>query len=103
MINEAEREPDDELTFETALEKLEEIVGKLEEGDQTLDQAIHLYEEGVRLHRMCEGKLAAARGKLEKVVQTQAGEIALEPLDDGDPEEDVSVPIRHGKGDTASS
>ena len=89
MTTEGQRAFDAEMSFEEALETLEEIVQKLEEGDQTLDQAIQLYEEGVRLHKLCEEKLAAARGRLEKVVETQAGEVGLEPMDEGDPEEDV--------------
>jgi exodeoxyribonuclease VII small subunit len=78
-----------ELTFEAALGRLEDIVEKLEAGEQTLDEAIALYEEGVRLYRLCGEKLAAARGRLEKVVESETGEIALEPLEDGDPEKDV--------------
>ena len=89
MTSEDEREPGADLTFETALEKLEEIVDKLEEGDQPLEEAIRLHEEGVRLHKVCEEKLSVARGKLEKVVENQAGEVSLEPLEDAVADDDV--------------
>ena len=88
MTDNASQAPDADMSFEAALAQLEEIVRKLEAGDQTLDDAIRLYEEGVRLHRLCEEKLAAARGKLERLVESQTGEIAVEPLDD-DAEEDI--------------
>ncbi len=78
-----------EPTFEEALEKLEEIAQRLEEGDLPLEESIKLYEEGVRLHKQCQEKLAAARGKLEKVVQTQAGEVSLEPLENDVSEDEI--------------
>ena len=95
MTSEDDRGPETELTFETALEKLEEIVGKLEEGDRALDEAIRLYEEGVRLHKLCQEKLAAARGKLEKVVEDQAGEVSLEPFEDATSREGSSPSAQH--------
>jgi exodeoxyribonuclease VII small subunit len=39
-------------TFEAALQKLDEIVQKLEKGDLPLEQSLLLYEEGVRLSRL---------------------------------------------------
>lgn len=85
----SEKQPSSEPTFEEALQKLEEIAQRLEEGALPLEEAIKLYEEGVRMHKQCQEKLAAARGKLEKVIQTQTGEVLLEPLEDNAPADEI--------------
>jgi exodeoxyribonuclease VII small subunit len=56
-----------ELSFEAALKRLEEIVHKLESGEAPLDEAIDLYNEGDRLKRQCEARLAAAQAKIEQI------------------------------------
>ena len=57
----------DELSFEAALKRLEEIVRKLESGEASLDESIRLYGEGDRLKQQCEGRLAAAQARIEKI------------------------------------
>ena len=49
----------EELSFEAALARLEEIVRLLERGEAPLDQSIELYQEGDRLRRHCEARLKA--------------------------------------------
>ncbi|WP_198661538.1 exodeoxyribonuclease VII small subunit [Exiguobacterium flavidum] len=60
---------DTERTFEEALERLEEIVGLLEEGDAPLEQAMTLYEEGVKLTALCQQKLSVAERKLDQILE----------------------------------
>tara|TARA_B100000945_G_scaffold101725_1_gene80211 strand:- start:567 stop:815 length:249 start_codon:yes stop_codon:yes gene_type:complete len=55
------------LSFEEALEKLEEIVRDLESGNVSLDDSVRYYEEGSKLMKFCEKKLTEARMKVEKV------------------------------------
>jgi exodeoxyribonuclease VII small subunit len=55
----------DPPSFETALQRLEEIVRRLEDGEISLDESLSLFEEGIRLTRYCSDKLDAAEGKLE--------------------------------------
>jgi exodeoxyribonuclease VII small subunit len=55
----------DPPSFETALQRLEEIVQRLEGGEVSLDESLSLFEEGIRLTRYCSDKLDAAEGKLE--------------------------------------
>lgn len=57
----------DGLTFEQALARLEAIVKKLEAGEASLEDSIGLYEEGTRLKRQCETKLAQAQARIEKI------------------------------------
>lgn len=54
-------------SFEKSLEKLEEIVSKLEDGDLSLDESLKLFEEGVKLSRECQERLALAERKIQKL------------------------------------
>lgn len=56
-----------ELTFQQAMNRLEEIVRLLEEGCKPLEESIALYEEGGALTKLCEQKLAAAKLKIEEI------------------------------------
>ncbi len=71
------------MSFEQALEQLEEIVKKLESGQGKLDEAIESYERGAALKRHCEAKLKEAQQKVEKIVMTSDGSPRLEPADEG--------------------
>lgn len=55
------------MTFEDALQALEEIVKGLESGEVKLDTAISSYERGAALKRHCEKKLREAQAKIEKI------------------------------------
>jgi exodeoxyribonuclease VII small subunit len=71
--------------FEEALQKLEAIVAKMEEGDLPLEEALKAFEEGVRLARVCTGKLDEAERKVEKLIRDQAGKIQTTPFsEEGD-------------------
>lgn len=50
-----------EIKFENALKRLEEIVEKLEEGNLDLDQSLGLFEEGIKLSKICNKKLKDAK------------------------------------------
>jgi exodeoxyribonuclease VII small subunit len=49
-----------DLSFEEAFGELEATVHRLEEGDLSLEEAIHIYERGMRLARRCNDALDAA-------------------------------------------
>ena len=57
-----------DLSFEDALQRLEQIVQKLESGQAPLEESIRLYEEGARLKAHCEERLKAAQLRVEKIV-----------------------------------
>jgi exodeoxyribonuclease VII small subunit len=73
----------EELSFELALKELEDIVGRLEQGEVDLEESIALYERGQALKAHCERKLKAAEGRLEKIVAGAKGAEQSEPLDLG--------------------
>jgi exodeoxyribonuclease VII small subunit len=58
-----------EPTFEVAQRELEQIVERLERGEAGLDEAIHLWERGEELYKLCFGKLDAAHGKIEELAR----------------------------------
>jgi exodeoxyribonuclease VII small subunit len=68
----------DEPTFERALQQLEEIVQKLEKGELPLEESLALYEDGIRLSRLCHGKLEEAEGRIEMLLKDARGEPALD-------------------------
>lgn len=63
----------EQLSFEEALRRLEEILRKLDQRDLTLDQALSLYEEGIRLVHLCESRLKDARLKVEVILKEKEG------------------------------
>lgn len=63
----------EEMKFEEALERLQDIVGKLEAGDVSLDESLKLFEEGVRLSSLCSGKLESVEKKIELLVEKSDG------------------------------
>jgi exodeoxyribonuclease VII small subunit len=63
--------------FEAALVELEAIVKKLEEGDQTLESSLALYERGVQLSRFCHTRLEEAERRIE--VLNDRGELKAAP------------------------
>ena len=68
----------DEPTFEQALLQLEQTVQKLEKGDLPLEDSLKLYEDGIRLSRLCHGKLEEAEGRIEMLLKDARGEPALD-------------------------
>ena len=66
------------MSFEIALEELENIVRKLEEGETKLEDAIKSYERGAHLKRHCEAKLQEAKTRVDKVVLNSDGGVNIE-------------------------
>lgn len=70
------------MSFEAALEELEAIVSRLEDGDIDLDKSIDAYERGAALKAHCDQKLAEAEARIDKIVTNAEGApIGTEPLD----------------------
>jgi exodeoxyribonuclease VII small subunit len=70
----------DDLPFEDALKKLEAIVEAMESEDLPLETLLAKYEEGTRLARVCQEKLAEAEVKIQQLEKNAAGELKLKPL-----------------------
>jgi exodeoxyribonuclease VII small subunit len=70
--------------FETALQRLEEIVRKLDSGDLPLASLLEVYEEGVTLSRFCQAKLEEAERKVEILNKKSDGTLERSPFNEPD-------------------
>lgn len=70
------------LTFEKALEELENIVRRLEQGSVPLEESLAIYERGETLKKHCEALLRRAEARIETITIGPSGEaIGVAPLD----------------------
>ena len=71
----------DNMTFEEAFKELEEIVNKIDNGNQDLETAITSFERGHLLRKQCEKKLSEAQLKIDKITKNeQTGEISFDEI-----------------------
>jgi exodeoxyribonuclease VII small subunit len=63
------------ISFEQALKRLEEIVEILESGNIPLEEAITIYQEGVDLRKLCSSKLEEAEGKVMAIMNKEDNSI----------------------------
>jgi exodeoxyribonuclease VII small subunit len=73
--------------FESALKTLEDIVVQLEAGDLTLDRALELFEEGVRISQFCGSKLDEAERKVEVLIRATDGTLKEAPFSESEAKE----------------
>ena len=57
-------------TFENALNELETIIEELESGSPTLDKMMQLFEDGMKLMKVCQEYLSEAEGRITTLIQT---------------------------------
>jgi exodeoxyribonuclease VII small subunit len=62
------------LTFEDAMIQLEEIVEKLEQGDVPLEESIDLYQQGMKLSKLCHTKLKNVEKKMDTIMHEDGKE-----------------------------
>ena len=79
-----------EIKFEKAMTRLESIVEELERGDLNIEKSLEIFEEGIKMSRVCSNKLNEAEAKIEKLTKGKKGEIVTElfPLDNNDDKQD---------------
>ena len=70
-----DKEKLNEMTFETAIARLEEIVRALEGGNAPLDESLSLFEEGVALVKLCNSRLDAAEQKVKLLTFGEDGSV----------------------------
>ena len=70
------------LSFERAIEELETIVRRLEEGKVPLEESVTIYERGEALKKRCEELLKQAEARVDKITTDSVGQpVGTEPLD----------------------
>lgn len=67
--------------FEKALARLQEIVGLLEKGELSLEEALGLFEEGVQISRYCSIRLEEAERKVEILLKDDRGQMREQPFE----------------------
>ncbi len=67
-----------EVKFEEAIQKLEKIVDDLETGELDIDKSLKIFEQGIKMSRVCSKKLSEAEAKIEKLTRDQKGELTTE-------------------------
>jgi exodeoxyribonuclease VII small subunit len=72
----------EEMSFEEALTKLEAAVAQLEQGDAlTLAESLEVFEEGIRLTRLCREKLDTAELRVQQLVEVDEDVFEMAPLE----------------------
>ena len=66
--------------FEEALQELESIVQRLEDGNLSLDDSLSLFEEGIKLSRLCAQRLDEAEKKIELLLKDESGGLYRQPF-----------------------
>ena len=69
-------------TFEAQLAALELVVRELERGDLPLERSLELFEQGVRLSRVCQERLNEAERRIEVLLRDGEGRTTVGSLDD---------------------
>lgn len=69
------------VSYEQALERLEQVVHDLEQGSLSLEESLALFQEGVELTRLCTRLLDEAERKIEVLTLGEDGSPRLAPLD----------------------
>ena len=67
------KKPAPEANFEQAMKRLEEIVEQMESGELPLEDLIVRYEEGMKLVKVCQERLASAEQRIEIITRNSAG------------------------------
>ena len=70
------------ITFEKAIEKLEEQVARLESGNISLDEALTAFEEAIKLVKICNEKLDKAERKVKILTESTDGTVTDKPFEE---------------------
>ena len=74
-----------ELNFEAAMDRLEAIVDQMESGKMQLEELIVRYEEGMKLVKTCQERLASAEQRIEIITRNHAGKPVVQRFDPNAP------------------
>jgi exodeoxyribonuclease VII small subunit len=83
-VAKSEPKSSEAIPFEEAMQQLESIVEKMESGELPLEALMTQFEEGTRLAKICQAKLAQAETKIQQLEKNAAGELTLRPVEVSD-------------------
>lgn len=74
-----------EISFETAMERLEKIVEEMESGKMLLEDLLVRYEEGMKLVKVCQDRLAHAEQKIQIITRDHTGKTSVKDFTTTEP------------------
>ncbi len=90
-MSSATKKAEPQLNFEGAMDRLEEIVEQMESGKMMLEELIVRYEEGMKLVKVCQERLASAEQRIEIITRNNAGKPVVK---DFEPAAEKELPAR---------
>ena len=84
------------LNFESAMQRLEEIVEEMESGKMPLEDLIVRYEEGMKLVKICQERLASAEQRIEIITRNNAGKPVVKNFEPAAEKEPAARPEEKG-------
>ena len=80
-MSKEEKKPAGELNFENAMDRLEAIVEQMESGKLLLQDLIGRYEEGMKLVKICQERLASAEQRIEVITRDHDGKASVKEFE----------------------
>ena len=80
MVDKKEKD----IEFKSGIERLEEIVESLEEGEIDLEESLKIFEEGIKISKRLSEKLGKAEKQIRKLVEKSDSELGTEIMEDGE-------------------
>jgi exodeoxyribonuclease VII small subunit len=97
-MSSAPKKSEAQLSFEGAMDRLEEIVEQMESGKMMLEELIGRYEEGMKLVKICQERLASAEQRIEIITRNHVGKPVVKNFE---PTAEKETPVpREEKGAT---
>jgi exodeoxyribonuclease VII small subunit len=78
----ADPKKEKEIDFKAGIERLEEIVDSLESGEIDLEDALKVFEEGIKISRQLSKKLEKAEKQIRKLVEESDGTLTTEVMEE---------------------
>lgn len=75
------KEENNDIKFEDALDRLESIINRLQDGEMSLDDSLSAFQEGIGLVRTCQAKLDAAEAKINLLIKDGNDNLTEIPFD----------------------
>ena len=91
-----------EPSFEGAMDRLEEIVEQMESGKMMLEELIGRYEEGMKLVKVCQERLASAEQRIEIITRNHAGKAVVKNFEPAAEKETTPAEKGTNKNDDVS-
>jgi exodeoxyribonuclease VII small subunit len=95
-MSSAPKKSESQPNFEAAMDRLEEIVEQMESGKMMLEELIGRYEEGMKLVKICQERLASAEQRIEIITRNHAGKAVIKNFEPATEKE--TSPAREEKG-----